>query len=288
MFADGMAVSRNTRSPHTIGVPEPRPGTSTFQRTFFVSLHTSGGSALGATPVASGPRHWAHAPGSATEAERETTASQNSSGSMMARRVMCGSYGWWSPVVDRQASQPQGAPVFVGCVTRQETAELGIGTTENRFFHFANPKPRHVAVEALPPSVAEALARGEQRRSPVHRAHGGPLAVDYRHRAVPSSGKRGKKGNQCRLQERGVARHGEDELRVQLRGGAEEPRQGPVVFGEIARNGKPIGNTLPCGGGHDNRVRGFGHQPEHALQHRLGAEGKRALLASHSSRLAAT
>jgi hypothetical protein len=34
------------------------PGSSTFQRTFFVSLHSTGGEASGATPVMSGPRHW--------------------------------------------------------------------------------------------------------------------------------------------------------------------------------------------------------------------------------------
>ena len=45
------------RSPQTTGVDEPLPGISTFQRTFWVSLHTSGGAAFGATPVISGPRH---------------------------------------------------------------------------------------------------------------------------------------------------------------------------------------------------------------------------------------
>jgi hypothetical protein len=46
------------RSPQTTGVDEPLPGISTFQRTFFVSLHSIGGVACGATPVMSGPRHW--------------------------------------------------------------------------------------------------------------------------------------------------------------------------------------------------------------------------------------
>ena len=36
---------------------DPRPGISTFQRTFFVSLHSSGGFANFDTPVAYGPRH---------------------------------------------------------------------------------------------------------------------------------------------------------------------------------------------------------------------------------------
>ena len=42
-IALGTAVSTKTRSPHTTGVPEPRPGISTFQRTFFDSLHSVGG-----------------------------------------------------------------------------------------------------------------------------------------------------------------------------------------------------------------------------------------------------
>jgi hypothetical protein len=45
------------RSPHTIGVAEPRPGSFTFHFTLLVSLHVVGGFADGATPVASGPRH---------------------------------------------------------------------------------------------------------------------------------------------------------------------------------------------------------------------------------------
>src|SRR5262245_52858623 len=47
------------RSPHTIGEALPRPGISTFQVTFFVSLHSSGGLAVDETPVACGPRHCA-------------------------------------------------------------------------------------------------------------------------------------------------------------------------------------------------------------------------------------
>ena len=53
----GTAVSTNRRSPHTTGEPDPRPGISIFQRTFFVSLHSAGGSARLDTPVAYGPRH---------------------------------------------------------------------------------------------------------------------------------------------------------------------------------------------------------------------------------------
>lgn len=41
---DLIAVRTYTRSPHTIGVAWPRPGTATFQRTLRVSLHSVGGS----------------------------------------------------------------------------------------------------------------------------------------------------------------------------------------------------------------------------------------------------
>ena len=54
----GIAVSTKTRSPQTIGDADALPGISTFQRMFFVSLHSTGGSPCGAAPVASGPRHW--------------------------------------------------------------------------------------------------------------------------------------------------------------------------------------------------------------------------------------
>jgi hypothetical protein len=53
----GTADSTNTRSPQTMGEADPRPGISTFQRTFFVSLHSVGGSPYFETPVAYGPRH---------------------------------------------------------------------------------------------------------------------------------------------------------------------------------------------------------------------------------------
>src|SRR4030095_14915258 len=53
----GTAERTNTLSPQMTGVPDPRPGISTFQRTFFVSLHSRGGSAVLETPVAYGPRH---------------------------------------------------------------------------------------------------------------------------------------------------------------------------------------------------------------------------------------
>src|SRR5688572_22493942 len=52
------AVSRKMRSPQMTGVDELRPGIGTFHRTFFVSLHSTGGVAVRETPVANGPRHW--------------------------------------------------------------------------------------------------------------------------------------------------------------------------------------------------------------------------------------
>ncbi len=56
-FSPGTAVETSTMSPRTIGLPRPSPGTSTFQRTFLASDHSSGGSAVGLSPVRSGPRH---------------------------------------------------------------------------------------------------------------------------------------------------------------------------------------------------------------------------------------
>src|SRR5512139_637963 len=103
-----MAVRRNTRSPQTTGEPEPRPGTSTFHRTFFVSLHSIGGSALGPTPVLSGPRHCPHADAAddadcADIAENADAAATNASDAAAVRRVMSGSYGCRRAVVDGEA-----------------------------------------------------------------------------------------------------------------------------------------------------------------------------------------
>src|SRR6185295_9158751 len=53
----GTADSTNIRSSQITGDDEPRPGISTFQRMFFVSLHSAGGVADRETPVANGPRH---------------------------------------------------------------------------------------------------------------------------------------------------------------------------------------------------------------------------------------
>jgi hypothetical protein len=52
-----MAVLMKIESPQTIGVDVPRPGSLTFQRTLRSSPHVVGGSADGAAPLASGPRH---------------------------------------------------------------------------------------------------------------------------------------------------------------------------------------------------------------------------------------
>src|SRR5258706_9919881 len=57
-FFVSTAVRMKIRSPHTTGVAEPEPGSSTFHVMFFVSLHRTGGSALGATPSPFGPRNW--------------------------------------------------------------------------------------------------------------------------------------------------------------------------------------------------------------------------------------
>src|SRR5205823_1724300 len=56
-FPVGMAVSTKSRSAQTIGVESPEPGSLTFHFTCSVSLQLTGGSANGAAPVASGPRH---------------------------------------------------------------------------------------------------------------------------------------------------------------------------------------------------------------------------------------
>ena len=65
----GTAVVRKIRSPQTIGVECPLPGRATFQRTFLVSLHSTGGSAFGAAPVPNGPRHC----GQSVSAARDST-----------------------------------------------------------------------------------------------------------------------------------------------------------------------------------------------------------------------
>src|SRR5947207_13209659 len=57
-FPTGMAVRIKTRSPQTMGVESPAPGILTFHFMWSVSLQVKGGSASGASPVASGPRHW--------------------------------------------------------------------------------------------------------------------------------------------------------------------------------------------------------------------------------------
>src|SRR6185503_15949425 len=56
-FVTRTAVRTNTRLPQTTGVEEAEPAIGNFHFTFLFSLHSSGGSASGATPLASGPRH---------------------------------------------------------------------------------------------------------------------------------------------------------------------------------------------------------------------------------------
>ena len=51
-----IAVRRKILSPQMTGEALPLPGIDTFQRMFFVSLHSTGGLPFAATPVASGPR----------------------------------------------------------------------------------------------------------------------------------------------------------------------------------------------------------------------------------------
>ena len=70
----GTAVVTNTWSPQMIGVADPLPGIAIFQRTLSVSLHFSGGSASGAAPVASGPRHCGQVPSAAVSPALEEAA----------------------------------------------------------------------------------------------------------------------------------------------------------------------------------------------------------------------
>jgi hypothetical protein len=52
-----MAARRNTFCSQTMGVENPEPGTADFHFTFFVPLHSTGGSAFVETPLRDGPRH---------------------------------------------------------------------------------------------------------------------------------------------------------------------------------------------------------------------------------------
>ena len=53
-----IAEVMKTLSPQTIGVELPIPGISNFHLILVSSLHLVGGVALGAVPLASGPRNW--------------------------------------------------------------------------------------------------------------------------------------------------------------------------------------------------------------------------------------
>src|ERR1700682_5076258 len=91
----GIAVKTNSRSPQTTGDDEPRPGISVFHRMCFVSLHSTGGSALLETPLAYGPRHWGQnrsATGSAASNAEDSVAAPTPAASPAAQilvRVNC-------------------------------------------------------------------------------------------------------------------------------------------------------------------------------------------------------
>src|SRR5215212_11477558 len=93
-----MAVKTNRRSPQTTGDDEPRPGTSFCHRMFFVSLHSTGGSARLETPLAYGPRHWGQnrsATGSAAGNAEDSCAAPITAASPAAQilvGVMVGSF----------------------------------------------------------------------------------------------------------------------------------------------------------------------------------------------------
>ena len=80
----GTAVDTNTWSPQTIGVAEPLPGISIFQRRFCVSLHSTGGSAAGASPVARGPRHCGQPSSAAADACAPNAVSPHTAASAAA------------------------------------------------------------------------------------------------------------------------------------------------------------------------------------------------------------
>jgi hypothetical protein len=93
--ADRHRRQHEHRSPQTTGDDEPRPGISTFQRMFLVSLHSVGGVADRDTPVANGPRHWgqkrsrAAAPAAPPDcAPPDAAATTNNKNEMRARAAM--------------------------------------------------------------------------------------------------------------------------------------------------------------------------------------------------------
>ena len=83
----GTAVDTNTWSPQTIGVAEPLPGIAIFHLTLRVSLHSTGGSAAGASPVASGPRHCGHALSSAAASSALEVAAGSSAASIQITTI---------------------------------------------------------------------------------------------------------------------------------------------------------------------------------------------------------
>src|SRR5277367_3950493 len=75
-----MAERMKTRLSHTMGVALPSPGIGVFHLTLLVSLQVKGGSACGAKPVASGPRHCGQLRSAAESAQAAWLAKPSASG----------------------------------------------------------------------------------------------------------------------------------------------------------------------------------------------------------------
>src|SRR5580704_12044180 len=75
-----MAERIKIRLSHTMGVALPSPGIGVFHLTLLVSLQVNGGSASGANPVASGPRHCGQLPSAAESAKVAWLAKPSASG----------------------------------------------------------------------------------------------------------------------------------------------------------------------------------------------------------------
>src|SRR5690242_3869360 len=101
-----------TRLSQTTGVAEPLPGIRTFHFTFFVSVHSTGGFARGATPLASGPRHWGQYCSAEDEAACEAAAASAMMTTTAARARTRTEQGWefisYCAVQDRNDAEGQG------------------------------------------------------------------------------------------------------------------------------------------------------------------------------------
>src|SRR3989442_2118412 len=127
-------------SPQTIGVECPLPGSAAFQRMFLVSLHSTGGLALGATQVPSGPRHcgqssWVWAvPGVAAVATKRThvvTRLQRNVCMMFAARSgLCPSVRFYAQTamgVRMLLPGTKGQPTLQSChISQQSNREISI------------------------------------------------------------------------------------------------------------------------------------------------------------------